>query len=145
MGEEPVALAAGGLPYTNDMSGTDLGGDGYLAVATTKGYVRFFSGAGVQRYVWTVGGDVVTMAAGAEWTFVVHREGGTSLDGERGMSPLVPLSLKNYSRMSEPPILPDYVPILRYHPSWIPADTSGSYISLDRHHDGRRASLRQCD
>lgn len=63
------------------MDRSDEGGNGNVAVATSKGYVRFFTGSGLQQYVWTVGGDVVTMVSGAEWLFVVHREGGTSLDG----------------------------------------------------------------
>ena len=80
-GEDPVAVAAGGLPLSKYMDRSDEGGNGNVAVATSKGYVRFFTGSGLQQYVWTVGGDVVTMVSGAEWLFVVHREGGTSLDG----------------------------------------------------------------
>jgi chromosome transmission fidelity protein 4 len=92
-GEDPIAVAAGGHPLNKqrqDMTMDDdgdeesaniLNGHGYVMVATTRGYVRFFSGGGVQRYIWCVGGDVVSMAADAEWSFVVHREGGTSLDG----------------------------------------------------------------
>ncbi|KAG9026461.1 hypothetical protein FRB95_008833 [Tulasnella sp. JGI-2019a] len=80
-GENPIAVAAGGTPYAKQVDKSDTRGNGHVAVATTKGYVRFFSGGGMQRYVWTVGGEVVTMVGGAEWIFVVHREGGTSLDG----------------------------------------------------------------
>lgn len=61
---------------------SDLGGNGHIITATSKGYVRFFSGGGVQRYVWSVGGEFVTLVASSEWALVVHREGGTSLDGE---------------------------------------------------------------
>jgi chromosome transmission fidelity protein 4 len=50
-------------------------------VATSSGTIRFWLGTGVQTYVWHIGGEVVAMEAGAEWVFVVHREGGTSLDG----------------------------------------------------------------
>ncbi|KAG8994102.1 hypothetical protein FRB90_000530 [Tulasnella sp. 427] len=80
-GEEPVAVAAGGLPYSKDFGSDDLGGDGYVALATSEQIIRFFSGGGVQKYVWATEGDVVSMVAGPEWVFVVHREGGTSLDG----------------------------------------------------------------
>ncbi|KAG8966448.1 hypothetical protein FRC03_011986 [Tulasnella sp. 419] len=80
-GEDPVAVAAGGAPYSKYMDSSDLSGNGHLAVATTKGFVRFFSGGGSQRYIWNVGGELVTMAAGSEWLFAIHREGGTSLDG----------------------------------------------------------------
>ncbi|KAG8956545.1 hypothetical protein FRC04_000023 [Tulasnella sp. 424] len=80
-GEEPVAVAAGGLPYSKDFTSDDLGGDGYVALATSEQIIRFFSGGGVQKYIWAAEGDVVSMVAGPEWVFVLHREGGTSLDG----------------------------------------------------------------
>jgi chromosome transmission fidelity protein 4 len=81
-GEEAIAVAAGGLPLSASDDDTDIpGGMGWVVAATSKGYVRFFSGAGIQRYLWNLGGDVVGLVAGAEWVFVVHREGGTSLDG----------------------------------------------------------------
>jgi chromosome transmission fidelity protein 4 len=51
-----------------------------VIVATSKGYVRFFSASGIQRYLWRVE-EVVSMVAGREGLLVVHREGGTSLDG----------------------------------------------------------------
>jgi chromosome transmission fidelity protein 4 len=53
-----------------------------VIVATTKGYVRFFSSSGIQRYLWRVGEEVVCMTAGKEAVMLVHREGGTSLDGK---------------------------------------------------------------
>lgn len=52
-----------------------------MVVATSKGYVRFFSASGIQRYLWRVD-EVVSMVAGREGVLVVHREGGTSLDGK---------------------------------------------------------------
>ena len=51
-----------------------------MIVATSKGYVRFFSASGIQRYLWRVE-EVVSMVAGKEGVMIVHREGGTSLDG----------------------------------------------------------------
>lgn len=90
-GEDVVALAAGGMPtrksYKNasgsDTEGAvDPEGAGNVVVATSTGYLRFFTGSGIQRYVWAMGGDVVSTVAGNEWVFVVHRQGGTSLDGE---------------------------------------------------------------
>lgn len=45
--------------------------------------IRFFSGGGIQRGpVWAIDGDIVSMVAGRDYVFVVHREGGTSIDGE---------------------------------------------------------------
>lgn len=70
-GEEPVAIAAGG----------PANGMGAVVVATSRGFVRFFSAGGVQRYMWRLGEDVVTMVAGKESVLIVHREGGTTLDG----------------------------------------------------------------
>lgn len=86
-GEEVIAIAAGGMPtrksYKNRQADEgELEGTGNVVIATNAGYLRFFSGSGIQRYVWAMGGDIVSMVAGNEWVFVVHREGGTSLDGE---------------------------------------------------------------
>jgi chromosome transmission fidelity protein 4 len=94
MDESAVVVCAGGAPYKkgkdsedndddeNDSAGpSDAGGAGHAIVATTSGTIRFWLGTGVQTYVWHIGGEVVAMEAGAEWVFVVHREGGTSLDG----------------------------------------------------------------
>jgi chromosome transmission fidelity protein 4 len=62
-------------------------GNGYVAVATNTGVVRFFSGGGMQRGpVWAVDGEVVAMIGGRDYVFVVHREGGTSIDGEYKLS-----------------------------------------------------------
>lgn len=71
-GEEALVVAAGG----------EVGdGMGSVVVATTKGYVRFLSSSGIQRYLWRVGEEVVSMVAGKDALMVVHREGGTSSDG----------------------------------------------------------------
>jgi len=51
-------------------------------VATSKGFVRFLSSSGIQRYMWRVGEEMVSLAAGKEAVILVHREGGTSLDGK---------------------------------------------------------------
>ena len=84
-GEAPVAICAGGPAYTkngeDDDGPIDSGGSGHVIVATSRGVVRFWLGTGVQTYVWHIGGEVVAIAAGEEWVIVVHREGGTSLDG----------------------------------------------------------------
>lgn len=71
-GEEVLTVAAGG-------SAGD--GMGSVIVATSKGYVRFLTSSGIQRYLWRMGDDMVTMAAGKDAVMLVHREGGTSLDG----------------------------------------------------------------
>ncbi|KAG9079613.1 hypothetical protein FS749_008366 [Ceratobasidium sp. UAMH 11750] len=82
-GEQVIALAAGGTPAARmiQMSGGKYEGFGMVAAATNKGYIRFISGGGVQEYIMSAAGDVVSMVGGSEWVFLVHREGGTSLDG----------------------------------------------------------------
>lgn len=85
LGENPLVVAAGGTPPSRslrDISDEDIEGNGTAVVATSKGYVRFFTGGGLQKYVWFLGDDIITMVAGRQWVFLVHREGGTSLDGQ---------------------------------------------------------------
>jgi chromosome transmission fidelity protein 4 len=78
--EQPVLLASGGKSNTNEFEVEDAS-VGSVVVATTRGYIRFFTGSGIQRYIWRMGEEVVSMVAGKEMVFLVHREGGTSLDG----------------------------------------------------------------
>ncbi|KIJ49698.1 hypothetical protein M422DRAFT_59357 [Sphaerobolus stellatus SS14] len=89
-GETVVALTAGGEPPSSSLREKSADGNpegnGNVVVATTKGYLRFFTGGGIQRYIWTLAADVVSMVAGREWVFVVHRDGGTSLDGCQNLS-----------------------------------------------------------
>lgn len=73
VGEEATCIATGGPP--------EDAGLGHIIVSTSKGFVRFFTASGIQRYIWRLGEDVVSMSASKEAVFVVHREGGTSLDG----------------------------------------------------------------
>ncbi|CAE6433729.1 unnamed protein product [Rhizoctonia solani] len=82
-GEHVIALAAAGTPAGRmiQMSGGKYEGFGMVAAATNKGYIRFISGGGVQEYIMSAAGDVISMTGGKEWVFIVHREGGTSLDG----------------------------------------------------------------
>ena len=56
-----------------------------MVVATDKGYLRFLTGSGVQKYIWRMGEEVITMVGGKKEVLVVSREGGTSLDGEFGV------------------------------------------------------------
>jgi chromosome transmission fidelity protein 4 len=98
-GEIPVAVCAGGATYkkrsdTDEYFNEDeedvqlrrgpkdAGGAGYAIVALGNGRVHIWLGTGIHMYVMTIGGDVVAMAASAEWLFIIYREGGTSLDGE---------------------------------------------------------------
>ena len=66
-GEEAVAVAVGG-------SKSEAGEENVTAVvATSTGYLRFFSASGMQRYIWALGSQVVSMAAGNRFILVVHR------------------------------------------------------------------------
>jgi chromosome transmission fidelity protein 4 len=53
-----------------------LTGSGTVLVATSRYFVRFFSGAGLQKYVLNLGEEVVAMAAGKDWAMIVHRANG---------------------------------------------------------------------
>ncbi|GAA5971259.1 hypothetical protein JCM11641_008285 [Rhodosporidiobolus odoratus] len=81
VGEDATALAIGGMGPPASSLGMDdptvgLTGSGTILVATSRGFVRFFSGAGLQKYVWNFGEEIVAMAAGKDWAMVVHRTNG---------------------------------------------------------------------
>lgn len=83
--ENATVVAVGGIApdaYNDDLSIT---GSGTVLVATDKGYVRFFTGSGLQKYVWNLGDEVVTMAAGREWAVVVYRGGSGAVDGRQNL------------------------------------------------------------
>ena len=80
-GEQVTALAIGGGAFATDTLAFDdptvgLGGSGTVLVATSRGFVRFISGAGLQKYVWNVGEEVVAVAAARDWAVIVHRASG---------------------------------------------------------------------
>lgn len=85
-GENAVLVAAGGSAGTDSM--------GSVIVATDRGYVRFLSSSGIQSYIMRIGEDMVSMVAGRDAVLLVHREGGTSLDG-------VFQSVKDKNRLTE--------------------------------------------
>ncbi|GAA6007939.1 hypothetical protein JCM11491_006549 [Sporobolomyces phaffii] len=78
VGENATLVAAGGIAptYGFDEPSAGLAGSGAVLVATDRGFVRFFTGAGLQKYVWNVGEEVVTMAGGKDWAMIVHRANG---------------------------------------------------------------------
>jgi len=73
-GEEVVALALGGVA-TPDDSELGIAGSGTVLVATSAGYVRFLSGAGLQKYLWNLGEEVISIAAARDWALVAYRAG----------------------------------------------------------------------
>lgn len=60
-------------------------GTGTVLVATDRGYVRFLSGSGLQKYVWNLGEEVVALAAGKDWALVVYRGVGGVVDGRQNL------------------------------------------------------------
>lgn len=43
-------------------------------MGTSKGYLRFLTGSGVQKYLWQLGGEIVAMSSGKELLIVLHRD-----------------------------------------------------------------------
>ncbi|KAK8847432.1 hypothetical protein IAR55_005290 [Kwoniella newhampshirensis] len=129
-GEDALAVAAGGGPNAD-------GGMGCVIVATSSGFVRILSSSGIQRYVWRLGEEVIGMAAGRERVIVVHREGGTSLDGCQNLRYTL-MDLDTFEILQEGRVpLPKKVTLtwIGFTSDGAPAiyDSAGLLSTLDRH------------
>ncbi|KAJ9120184.1 hypothetical protein QFC22_003083 [Naganishia vaughanmartiniae] len=124
--ETAILVAAGGSRI--DPDDVDLNDTGGVAIATSKGYVRFFTGTGLQRYIWRLGDEVVAMVASREMIFVIHREGGTSLDGCQNLRYTL-MDLEHYDIVQEGRMpLPKRTSL-----TWIGFTTYGSPVMYDSH------------
>ena len=135
-GEKAIVVAGGGSRI--DPDDLDGNGMGCVAIATSKGYIRFFTGTGLQRYIWRLGEEVVAMVASREMLFIVHREGGTSVDGRhksRGGGHT--LSDCFFARLPKSQIYLDKFRELRYNSGRSDSASETSHIDLDRLHDLR--------
>nr|XP_019008454.1 chromosome transmission fidelity protein 4 [Kwoniella pini CBS 10737]OCF47235.1 chromosome transmission fidelity protein 4 [Kwoniella pini CBS 10737] len=129
-GEDAIAVATGG-------GASAEGGLGSVIVATSNGYVRFLTASGLQRYIWRLGEDVVSMAAGRDKVIVVHREGGTSLDGCQNLRYSL-MELDTFEILQEGRVpLPKKVTLkwLGFTSDGVPAiyDSAGLLSTLDRY------------
>lgn len=79
--EEITAVALGGAPARRASGAGDedevaraaISMTSTAIVATSAGYLRFFSSSGLQRYVWAFGQQIVALAAGKQHAIIVYR------------------------------------------------------------------------
>jgi chromosome transmission fidelity protein 4 len=76
-GSKVIGLATGG----SKKSGGDEDDSGNLVIATSENDLTFLSGNKAEKYIMGLDGEFVSMVAGEDWVFFVHRPGATTIDG----------------------------------------------------------------
>lgn len=73
--ESATMIAVGGMSEPSSIARLSIAGTGTIVVATDKGFLRFLTGSGIQKYVWNLGEEVISMAAGKDWVLVIYESG----------------------------------------------------------------------
>lgn len=77
-----LGLAAGGSKASSSKKAKANEDDtGTLVIATSYNDLTFLSGNKAKKLMMGLDGDFVSMVAGEEWLFFVHRPGATTIDG----------------------------------------------------------------
>ncbi|MBW0469383.1 hypothetical protein O181_009098 [Austropuccinia psidii MF-1] len=73
-GENVTCIACGGHPNQHvEMEVEGLTGSGAIVVGTNKGFVRLFTGSGIQRYIWNLGRQIISLACNNEFVIAVYK------------------------------------------------------------------------